>query len=237
MARYCNDYAAQMVKDHPGKFGRFVALPLPDLDGSLAEIAYGLDTLKCDGVGVLTSYGNTWWGDPKFAPVYEELNRRGTVVFVHPTSPQCCTNLLPGVSDADIEYGTDTTRAIAAMIFNGTSTKYPRMRTIWSHAGGTMPFLDWRFTREGERAKYKSFLPNGYLPEAQKFYYDTAQAAIAPPMLALSKLIPLSHILFGTDIPYLTLMECVQGMHDCGVFTAAQLNQIGRTNTVALLGA
>ena len=236
LARYCNEYAAQLAKDHPGRFGRFVALPLPDIDGSLAEIAYGLDTLKADGVGVFTSYGNTWWGDPKFAPVYEELNRRGSVIFVHPTSPQCCTNLVNGISDADVEYGTDTTRAIAETIFSGTSTKYPRMRIIWSHAGGTMPFLDWRFLREGERSKYKPLLPNGYLPEAQKFYYDTAQAAVAPPMLALSKIVPLSHILFGTDLPYLSIRECVEGMRNCGVFTPGQLTTIGQMNAVALFG-
>ena len=234
LARACNEYAAKMVADYPGRFGTFLALPLPDIDAALQEIAYGLDTLKATGVGMFTSYGGKLLGDPVFAPLFEELNRRRALIFVHPTSPACCSNLVPGIADANIEYATDTTRAIVRMIFSGSSRRYPNVRMIWSHAGGTLPFLDFRFIREAQLDRYKTLLPDGFLPEAQRFYYDTAQAAQAAPMSALLKTVPLSHILFGTDYPYLSIRENVDGLKAAGVFSAANLAAID-TNAAVLL--
>jgi 6-methylsalicylate decarboxylase len=237
LTRECNEYAAQMAAAHPGRFGIFVALPLPDIQASLAEVAYGLDTLKAAGVGLFTSYGNKWLGDPVYAPLFEELNRRRAIVFVHPTSNACCADLLPGITDADIEYAADTTRAITRMIFSGSSRRYPNMRIIWSHAGGAMPYLDWRFEREAKKAVFKDVLPNGFLPEAQRFYYDTAQTSIAAPMAALMKIVPRSQVLFGTDYPYITASDTADGLHNCGVFNDQDLVAIGRSNAVALLGS
>jgi 6-methylsalicylate decarboxylase len=237
LARDANEYAAKMRSDHPGRFGIFAALPFPDVDGSLAEIAYAYDTLKVDGIGMFTSYGKSYLGDEVFAPIFEELNRRKAVVFVHPSSPACCTNLLPGITDTDIEYGTDTTRAIARMVFSGSTLKYPDMRVIWSHAGGTMPFLEGRFMHESKGPSGRAAnIPGGFIAEARKMYYDTAQAAIAAPMAALTKMIPISNILFGSDYPYLSVAENVEGMKTCGIFTAQELAAIDRTNAVALLG-
>jgi len=234
LARDCNDYAAQTIAAHRGRFGMFVALPLPDIEGSLREIAYGYETLKADGVGLLTSYTDKWLGDPAFSPIFEELNRRKAVVFIHPTTAKCCTNLLPGISDAAIEYGTDTTRAIARIVFGGTSTRYPDIRMIFSHAGGTMPFLTERFVHLA-RDRYAQLLPNGFVAEVRRFYYDVAQAANPAPMAALAKLVPVSHILFGTDYPYLTIAEHVQGLKDCGIFSARDLFSIDRSNLLAFM--
>ena len=234
LARACNEYAATMVAEHPGRFGTFLALPLPDIEASLREVAYGFDTLKADGVGLFTSYGGKLLGDPVFAPLFEELDRRKAVIFVHPTSPACCANLVPGIAAANIEYATDTTRAIVRMIFSGSSRRYPNIRMIWSHAGGTLPFLDFRFIREAALDRYKTLLPDGFLFEARRFYYDTAQAANAAPMSALLKTVPLSHIVFGTDYPYLSIRENVDGLKATGVFSPADLATLDN-NAAALL--
>jgi predicted TIM-barrel fold metal-dependent hydrolase len=234
LARACNEYAATMVADHPGRFGTFLALPLPDIEATLREVAYGLDTLKADGVGMFTSYGGKLLGDPIFAPLFEELDRRRALIFVHPTSPACCSNVVPGIADANIEYATDTTRAIVRMIFSGSSRRYPNIRMIWSHAGGTLPFLNFRFIREAQLERYKTLLPDGYLPEARRFYYDTAQAAQAAPMGALLKTVPLSHIVFGTDYPYLSIRENVEGLRATGIFSTADLAALDN-NAASLL--
>ena len=185
----------------------------PDIEGSLKEIEYALDTLKADGVFMRTNYGDKFLGDPVFEPVFEELNRRRAVLYTHPSGHPCCERLVPGLRDADIEYGTNTTRAIAKFVFSGSSRRYPDMRVIWSHAGGTMPFLIRRFDkRVKESPEFQPILPEGFSPEARKFYYDIAQAPERAPMAALKAVAPVSQMLFGTDWPHLTTEEHVTGL-------------------------
>jgi predicted TIM-barrel fold metal-dependent hydrolase len=207
----------------------FASLPFPDMDGSLKELAYGLDELKADGVRLSTSYGNKWLGDPAFAPLFEELNRRKAVVYTHPSAPECCAKLVPGIGDATIEFGTDTTRAIVRMVFSGSSARYPDLRMIFSHAGGTMPFLIVRLTKDA------TMVPDGFSAEAGRFYYDTAQAAGPAAMSALKSVVPMSHIVFGTDYPYISAAQTAKGLKDSGVFTAQELLQIDRDNALILL--
>jgi len=235
-SRMANEYAAKLRADYPGRFGNFADLPFPDVDGTLKEIEYAFDALKADGVFLRTNYEDKFLGDPVFNPVFEELNRRHAVLYTHPTSHPCCVRLVPGLRDADIEYGTNTTRAIAKMVFSGASRRYPNMRVIWSHAGGTMPFLVRRFIkRVVESPEFQPVLPEGFLPEARKFYYDVAQAPDAPAMASLKAVVPVSRILFGTDWPYLTTEEHVRGLEKSGVFSEAELAAIGRDNALKLL--
>jgi predicted TIM-barrel fold metal-dependent hydrolase len=235
IARECNDYAARMAMDHPGRFGMFVNLPMPDIEGSLREIEYGMDTLKGDGIIMYTSYRDKWLGDPAFAPVFEELNRRKAVVYTHPISANCCRNLMQGIGDGAIEWGTDTTRAIARMVFSGAATRYPEVRIIFSHAGGTMPFLIERFVNMAKGPQLAAQFPEGFIGVAKKFYYDTAQTSNPAAMSALRKVIPVSQIVFGTDFPYRTADEHVKGLKECGVFNAKELRGIDRDNALRLL--
>ena len=235
LARKSNDEAARMVSDHKGRFGMFVNLPMPDVDGSLKEIEYGLDTLKADGVCMFTSYETQWLGDPAFNPVFDELNRRGAVVYTHPKSANCCRNVLANIPDSEIEYGTDTTRAITEYVFGGTARRCPNVRMIFSHAGGTMPFLIERFVNLAKSPAFAPQLPQGFLAEATKLYFDTAQTANAAAMSALLKVVPVSQILFGTDYPFRTAADHVKGLKECGLFSAKNLQAIDRDNAVRLL--
>ena len=245
MARECNDYGAKMVADHPGRFGLFAVLPLPDIDGSLREIEYVFDTLKADGIGVLTSYGDKWLGDPAFAPVFEELNRRKAVVFTHANVPTCCTRggsgaqryLVPGVNNNVIEYGTDTTRAIMSLVVINANDRYPNIRFTFSHAGGTMPFLIERILGRKEMASLADpTRPNARLHQLRQFYYDTANANNVVAMTALKEVVGLPQILFGTDFPYEgSVADQANDLKTCGAFSAAELEAIYYDNARRLL--
>jgi 6-methylsalicylate decarboxylase len=235
LARDCNEYQAQMVADHPTRFGMFTTLPLPDVDNTLAEIAYGLDVLKAHGVGMMTSYGNRYLGDPTFTPVMAELNRRKAVVFVHPLEPACCTNVLPGIPDVVVEYGSETSRTVASLLFNGVTTKFPDIRFIFSHGGGTVPYLVTRFQRAyaGSPGLMKSS-PGGAVPAIQKLYFDTAQAWSPYTLSALTKLMPIEHILLGTDFPAGSPISTVKGLADFGLSPAA-LQAVEYSNALRLM--
>jgi predicted TIM-barrel fold metal-dependent hydrolase len=235
LARVSNDYAASLVQNDPKKLAMFVTVPLPDTDGSLAEIAYGLDVLKADGINILTSYGDKWIGNPAFDPVFAELNKRKAVVFVHPTAANCCRNLLPEIPPSAIEYGTDTTRAIANWIFTGSARRYPDIKFIWSHAGGTMPFLIERFDFLENTSQYKGKMARSFRDQIKDYFYDTAQASNPIPMTALKQLVPMSQIVFGTDYPFRTMIEHVKSLAASKVFSATELRQIDAENIARVI--
>jgi predicted TIM-barrel fold metal-dependent hydrolase len=213
LARACNDYGARLRMDYPGRFGLFAAIPLPDTEGSLGEIEYALDVLKADGIGLFTSYEGKYLGDPAFIPVFDELNRRKAVVYTHPSVPACCTSMIKGVSTSTIEYATDTTRTIASLIFGagGTAFRCPDIRFIWSHSGGTLPFLISRFIREQD-VKKDPRMPVGPVPIVQKYFYEIAQGNMPGQLAALLKLIPVSQLMFGSDYPFRQGVEAADGL-------------------------
>ena len=206
----------------------FAALPLPDIDATLKEIARAFDTLKADGVHMMTSYGDNWLGDTALAPVFDELNRRKAVIYTHPHAPACCANVMAelDIRDSVIEFGTDTTRALTNLLFSGTVSRCPNLRVIWSHGGGTMPFLVERFIRMEKMPRFQPFMPQGFIAEASKFYYDTAQILHASPLGALKQIMPLASICYGTDYPWRGSAECVAGLKQSGIFSAGELAAI-----------
>jgi predicted TIM-barrel fold metal-dependent hydrolase len=233
VARASNEFAAKLAGDYKGRFGRFAQLPMPYVDETLKEIEYALDTLKADGVSLMTSYGDKYLGDPAFAPVMDELNRRKATVYTHPNDPACCQNLA-GISSIYIEYGTDTTRTIASLIFNHTADHCPDINFIFSHAGGTVTALTERFAVQMmSNPKYKDFTGEGVMAQLKRFYYDTAQASNPIAMAALTKLVATSQIVFGTDYPYRTAADQVKGL--AGVFGPEDLAKIDRENALRLL--
>jgi len=234
LARACNDYAAKLMQDNKSRFGSFAAVPLPSADATLTEIAYALDTLKADGISVFTSYDGKWLGDPAFVPVFDELNRRKAIVSVHPTTAACCGNLIPFIPDNVVEFGTDTTRTIASLVFSGAAERWPDIKFIFSHAGGTMPFLIERFEFLARMPQAAKMVPNGVRAPLQRFFYDLAQASNPAALGALRLLVPTSQIVFGTDFPFRTGPEHVANLARCNI-DPADLRRIERDNAVALL--
>jgi predicted TIM-barrel fold metal-dependent hydrolase len=235
IARESNEYVKKMMGDHVGRFGMFAMLPLPHIDESLKEIAHAFDTLKADGIGTMTSYGDKWLGYPEFTPVWEELNRRKATVYTHPTTPNCCVNLVHGVSEATIEFGTDTTRTIASLLLSGTSQRYKDINWIFSHGGGALTAVAERFQIQiVSTPPYKGKLTRETVDsELNRFYYDTAQISNAVTIGALAKLVPVSQIVFGTDYPYRTGIDHVNGLSR--LFSAAELAAIDRENALRII--
>ena len=237
IARELNEYAAaRMVGDYPGRFGLFAALPIPDVEGSLAEIEYAFDTLGADGVGLFTSYGDTWLGDELLDPIFDELNRRQAVVYTHPVEAACCLNPVAGVTPQTLEYPTDTTRAIMRLITSETATRCPDIKFIFSHAGGTLVSIAGRFLRAQVSAENLAVTPeaDSRLYHVRRFYYDTAGSANPVQLQSLKLLVPDSQIVFGTDFPFVGTVPTVAGI-DASGFSAAELQLIYRNNALGIL--
>jgi predicted TIM-barrel fold metal-dependent hydrolase len=239
LAREINEAGARLAADHPQQFRLLATLPMPDIDASLAEAAYSLDHLKAVGLTVYTNAGDRWLGHAEFAPLYAELNRRGATVFVHPTTAACCRRLVPDVPDPVVEFGTDTSRCIGSLIFSGTLARFPDIKFVFSHGGGTVPFLIERFLggtsaelipgvkTEGQGGPYAPHQPpGGALASLRRLYYDTAQCANPVAMRALRGIVPASQILFGSDYFYRSAAKTVQALEACGVFNRDELRVI-----------
>lgn len=208
MARLCSEFGAQMVRDRPGRYGLFAPLSMMDVDTTLKEIEYAFDTLKADGINLQSNYGDKWLGHPFYKPILEELNRRKAVIFVHPLVASCCdARLSVGAFPAVIEVPHDTTRTVVSLLLSGSLTRLRDITWLFSHGGGTIPFLAGRieaFYDEKARGP-NGFAPNGIEAEFRRLYYDTANATHPAAMAALQKLVPTSQITYGTDYPYFAL--------------------------------
>jgi 6-methylsalicylate decarboxylase len=235
-ARECNEFGAQMIRDFPGRFGMFAAMPLPDTEGSLRELEYAYDVLKFDGVGLLTSYAGKLLGDPQFAPVFEEINRRKGVVFVHPTTT-CCTNPIPGASPTVIEFPMDTTRTITSLLLSGTFARFADTRFIFSHGGGALVPVANRILGAAAAMKPEEKaikLPNGAQYELERQFYDLASIGMNPAgMAGLRKLMPTSQLVYGSDAPFLSSAQLESALQGLG-FSADEFQAVQRDNALRL---
>lgn len=217
--RDINEFGARMMADKPGRYGLFAYLSMVDVEGSLKEIEYALDTLKADGIGISTSYIDKYPGDAKFAPIFAELNRRKATVYFHPTTAACCAGYVPEAGDSWAEVPHDTTRAILSLMFTGSLGKYRDIKFLWSHGGGTVPMLagriDW--LSGVQMRNRKELLPDGIEAELKRMWYDTANAGYASSMAAMLKIVAPSQIVFGTDYPYITTEWNMKALRGAGV--------------------
>jgi predicted TIM-barrel fold metal-dependent hydrolase len=221
LARASNLFAAQTVADHPTRFGMFASLPLPEVKASLAEIAYALDTLRAEGVVLLTNYRDRYLGDAAFMPVFDELNHRKATVYVHPTSCGCTHGVLPDNPTAMIEFPHDTTRTVSSLLSSGTFTRCPDIKFIFSHAGGTVPFLADRMARIfAIDRRLAARTPGGILPILKRQYYDTASTANPMSFGALINMVTPANVLLGTDYPFVAeagVKGTIDGLRQVGL--------------------
>jgi 6-methylsalicylate decarboxylase len=210
MAHRVNVYMADLIQRYRGRFGFFATIPLPDTESSLREIAYALDVLKADGIGLMTSYDGKHLGDSSYEPVIDKLNRRKAVVFVHPTPPPCCRDVQP-LRPVMFEVPDDTTRAIGELLFSGTLEKFPDIRFIFAHAGGTLPMMIPRMHQYAPD-NWREKAPKGIEYYLRRLYYDIAGTSYPPAIAALMSLVPPTQILFGSDKPFLPIADTVKGM-------------------------
>lgn len=237
IVRSFNDDAAKIRKDYGGRFGTFSYLPLPYVDRSLAEISRVFDETGTDGIGLLTSYGQRLLGDPSFGPIFRELDRRRAIVFVHPDVGPCSCHIA-GVPAATIDFPFDTTRAIVSLMMSGIFQRCPNIRFIFSHAGGTVPFLAERIARLERIPANREILKPGVIAMLKKLYFDTALSANRYSFAALTELVDHHQILFGSDYPFApedTTAASIKSLGELGL-PAEHLSAVERGNALALFG-
>jgi len=228
LARRCNDFLAELVQDRPDRFGGFACLPLPDVDASLDELAYAYDVLDLDGIVLFTNSNGVYLGDPVLEPVFEELERRKAVVFVHPNpSPDEVAHKL-GLPDNLLDFPTDTNRAVAQMHFTNRFARTPNVKYIFSHAGGSIPYLAARFAIIDEMAFISGGDQRGTASDMfKRIYWDTALAASDPILRMLRDVAGLNQVLYGTDFPYLRRDLAVKSKHR--LLDSSELNDSEQT--------
>jgi predicted TIM-barrel fold metal-dependent hydrolase len=245
LAREMNEFGATMMADHKGRFGLFALLPMPSVDDCLKEIEYAFDTLKADGVGLLTSYGTKYLGDAAFQPIFDELNHRKAVVYTHPIDAPCCQDIaLTGVTPTTLEFPTDTARCILSLLSSAPNTpspatRYADTRFIFSHGGGTLPAIIGRIQVGGPDDLADNLArpaaPNSRLAHLRRFYYDTAMATNPVQIGALKTIAGAAQILFGTDYPFGgDAVKHRQGLEKCGL-SEMELRGVFRENSASLL--
>jgi predicted TIM-barrel fold metal-dependent hydrolase len=227
------------VTDHPTRFGGFATLPLPDVGGALRELEHALDTLGLDGVVLLASqHDGRVLGDQAFDEVFAELDRRRAVVFVHPTIPKSSETIPIEVPGFAAEFTFDTSRAILNLIWSGTAERCQNLRLIFSHAGGTAPFLAWRWSLLDFLPGTLERAPRGVMHYLKRFFYDTALSANPHALRSLCELVPPTQILFGTDFPFApepVTHLTIDGLTTYDGFDEATRGAIERDNALALL--
>lgn len=204
LARQCNEFSAELIHARPDRFGSFACLPLPDVDASLEELSYAFDVLGLDGIVLFTNSNGIYLGDRTLEPVFDELEHRQAVVYVHPNpSPDPAAHSL-GLPDNLIDFTTDTNRAVAQMHYTGRFARTPNVKYIFSHAGGSIPYLAARF----DIIDKMGFIPGGEQRGTaadmfRRIYWDTALSASDPVLRMLRDIAGIGQVLYGTDFPYL----------------------------------
>lgn len=251
LSRICNEFQTRMVADFPGRFGSLACLPLPDVEGALAELEYAMDHLGHDGVVLLTDTEERYLGDPDYEELFAEMDRRSTVVFIHPHDDPAQARRYDLFSPL-LEWPVHTTRAVMSLLYTGRLARYPNIRYVLAHGGGTVPALAHRIaagpgtndaTRldaPGARAPTNADAPHDAAEERLRLlkglYYDTASPGQSH-LAALQEFVGPGHLVFGTDggwTPPIQTAQTIRALMAYDGFDPAQLAAIQCGNAVGL---
>jgi len=238
LVREVNAAGAALMAAHPGRFGFFATLPMPDVDASLAEMRRAFDELGVDGVILETNIDGIYLGDPAFAPVFAELNRRKATLFLHPTSPACFKALGLGRPAPLLEFPLDTTRTLVDLLYSRTLQTHPDIKVIVPHGGAAIPALIARIAAFANLP----FINPRPASEAEVFetlarlYYDVALSAHPVPFAGLRRVAPITQILFGSDWPFTPEMGVARNIHQLSEngLSDADLQAIARENALRI---
>lgn len=210
LARQCNEYLASLRSDYPTRFGPLASLPLPDMDAALNEAIYALDTLRLDGVFMMSNVVGHYAGAPENEELFAELNRRSAVVFVHPGDP--LDNGVPASILFPMDTALETVRAMMSLLYGGVFERYPKVKFIFAHCGGITPYLAYRIARGKTWAQGEGGADPGVIDGSQdddgtgklialmqRQYYDSMTANAGIGLRTLQDFAGSSHILLGTD--------------------------------------
>jgi predicted TIM-barrel fold metal-dependent hydrolase len=238
LARKVNEQGAEAVTKHPKRFGLFAALPMPDVDGSLKEIGHAMDSLHADGFGLKTNAHGIYLGDKKFDPIFDELNRRKAVIFIHPTSPTCWQECGMGYPRPMLEFPFETARAVTNLIFSGTLERCPDISIIIPHNGGTVPILAGRISAVGAVLRLGPPGTKDAMTYLRRLYYDTAMSGTGLSIASMLELVDTSHVVYGSDWPWYRAeqgLQTNQQIEESKFFSDADRDAIYRDNAVKLL--
>jgi len=252
LSRLCNEFQAKMMADYPGRFGALAFLPLPDVEGSLAELEYALDHLGHDGVALLTDTEGCFLGDPEYEELFAELDRRGSVVFIHPHDDPAVERRYDLFSPL-LEWPIHTTRAVLDLLYSGRLERYPNIRYILAHGGGAVPYLAYRIAAGlglderghggnpavcgdlGVGIQSPDLLERG-IGLLKRLYYDTASPGQAH-LAALQEFVGSDHLVFGTDggwTPPIQTAQTIDELMAYDGFDPNQLSAVERGNALDL---
>lgn len=198
LSRHVNEAGAEVRRAHPGRFGHFASLPLPDVDGALVELEHAMDQLGCDGVTVETNIHGSYLGDPRWLPLLEELDRRRTPVFVHPTSPVGHETIALGRPRPMLEFLFDTTRTVSDLVLTGRLQAFPGIPWVITHGGGALPLLAERIdlfrriTAPEDRAPSVGEQMSG-------LWFDLAGTPFPHQVPALTRVVGTERLVYGSD--------------------------------------
>lgn len=203
LIRQVNEWSAEMVRENCSRFAALAALPLDDPAKAVSEIQYALDVLRLDGVVLPAGLpGGRSLADPELVPVLVALDERAAVVLVHPSPSARCLCVETELPPPVLDFVVDTTRAVIALLFNGSLGRFRSIRMILAHAGGTLPFLAQRLELADT---WVGGVPAAEVRRAlRRLYYETAQSRGPGTLACLRTVTEESHILFGTDYPFIT---------------------------------